>query len=98
MPWTFAHPAAVLPLRPLRRLSFGALVVGSISPDIGYYVGHFDLAGAAHTLSGLVTLSLPTGLVLMVFVRLLHRPVADYCLARIGKPYCCYRRCRHSRP
>jgi len=77
MPWTFAHPAAVLPLRPLRRLSFGALVVGSISPDIGYYVGHFDLAGAAHTLSGLVTLSLPTGLVLMVFVRLLHRPVAD---------------------
>jgi hypothetical protein len=26
MPWTFAHPAAVLPLRRLKRLSFGALV------------------------------------------------------------------------
>src|ERR1700744_2163138 len=35
MPWTFAHPAAVLPLRKaLRsRLSFCALVVGSMSPD-----------------------------------------------------------------
>ncbi len=47
MPWTFAHPAAVLPLRPLKRLSFGALVVGSIAPDIGYYLGRFDLAAAA---------------------------------------------------
>jgi hypothetical protein len=26
MPWTFAHPEAVLPLRRLKRLSFGALV------------------------------------------------------------------------
>jgi hypothetical protein len=77
MPWTFAHPAAVLPLRPLKRLSFGALVVGTIAPDIGYYLGRFDLAAAAHTLSGLVTLCLPTGLVLLALVRAFHRPVAN---------------------
>jgi WD40 repeat protein len=37
MPWTFAHPAAVLPLRKFcaDRLSFAGLVVGSVSPDIG---------------------------------------------------------------
>jgi hypothetical protein len=76
MPWTFAHPAAVLPLRPLKRLSFGALVIGSISPDAGYYLGCFNFAAAAHTLRGLVTICLPIGLVLLALVRALHRPVA----------------------
>jgi hypothetical protein len=75
MPWTFAHPAAVLPLRPLKRLSFGALVIGSISPDVGYYLGCFNFAAAAHTHRGLVTICLPTGLALIAFVRVLHRPV-----------------------
>lgn len=76
MPWTFAHPAAVLPLRRLKHLSFGALVVGSIAPDIGYYLGCFNFAAAAHTLRGLVTICLPTGLALVALVRILHRPVA----------------------
>jgi Domain of unknown function (DUF4184) len=57
MPWTLAHPAAVLPLRPLcpHRLSFGALVVGSVSPDIGYYVSCFDLARAARRARTLIS-------------------------------------------
>jgi hypothetical protein len=79
MPWTFVHPAAVLPLRKLgvNRLSFGGLVVGSVAPDIGYYVGRFDLAAIAHTTPGLLILCLPTGLVLFVLVRALHYPVAN---------------------
>jgi hypothetical protein len=77
MPWTFAHPAAVLPLRPLKHLSFGALVIGSIAPDVGYYVGRFDLAAAAHTPLGILTLCLPAGLALISLVRLLHRPAAN---------------------
>jgi Domain of unknown function (DUF4184) len=78
MPWTFAHPAAVLPFRKLglKNLSFGGLVVGSISPDIGYYIGRFDLAALAHTTLGVLMLCLPTGLVLFALVRALHRPVA----------------------
>jgi hypothetical protein len=41
MPYPLAHPAAVLPLRRLcpRRLSFPALVVGSLCPDVGYPLG-----------------------------------------------------------
>jgi hypothetical protein len=37
MPWTFAHAAAVLPLRRCcpRRLHFPALVIGSLTPDFG---------------------------------------------------------------
>lgn len=79
MPWTFAHPAAVLPLRPLcrkDRLSFPALIVGSITPDVGYYLGCFKLATRAHTLVGLLTICLPTGLALLVLIRGLHHSVA----------------------
>jgi hypothetical protein len=79
MPWTFVHPAAVLPFRRLglKNLSFGGLVVGSIAPDFGYYVGRFELAAIAHTTLGLLILCLPTGLFLFVMVRVLHRPVAN---------------------
>lgn len=79
MPWTFVHPAAVLPLRGLRlkHRSFAGLVVGSFSPDIGYYVGRFDLAAIAHTSLGLLILCLPTGLILFALVRVLHLPVGN---------------------
>lgn len=41
MPWTFAHPAAVLPLRrlfPDPRL-LAALIAGALVPDLAYYLG-----------------------------------------------------------
>jgi hypothetical protein len=78
MPWTFAHPAAVLPLRSLfrDRLSFGALIVGSMTPDIGYYIGCFAIATKAHTLLGIITICLPSGLALLAIIRVLHEPVA----------------------
>jgi hypothetical protein len=76
MPWTFAHPAAVLPLRSFRRLPFGALVVGSLSPDIGYYFDAFPVAVRAHTLAGVIYICLPTAIALMVVLRVLHKPVA----------------------
>jgi hypothetical protein len=45
-------------------------------PDLGYYVGRFDLASAAHTPLGLLTVCLPSGLVLVALLRIGHRPVA----------------------
>lgn len=36
MPFTLAHPAAVLPLR--RFLWFPGLVAGAVAPDVGYYL------------------------------------------------------------
>jgi hypothetical protein len=77
MPWTFAHPAAVLPLRAFPRLPFGALVVGSLSPDIGYYFDAFPVAIRAHTLPGLIYICLPTAIALMVVLRMLQKPVAE---------------------
>lgn len=63
MPWTFAHPAAVLPLQRL-KLPLTGLALGSIAPDLGYYIGRFDWATQAHSVTGLVTHCLPVTLLL----------------------------------
>lgn len=75
MPWTFAHPAAILPLR--RRLPLAALVVGSLSPDFGYYLGLFPLARFAHTLPGLLLVCLPLAALCLVLVHALRSAVVD---------------------
>ena len=71
MPWTFAHPAAVLPFRRIGAvaLPLSGLVVGSLVPDFGYYAGHFEIATRAHTASGLLLICLPTALLLVVILR-----------------------------
>jgi hypothetical protein len=76
MPWTLSHPAAVLPLRRLspRPLVFAALVVGSMTPDIGYYIDRFDLADFAHTLPGSFIACLPTGVIMLFIFYLFSKP------------------------
>jgi hypothetical protein len=79
MPWTFAHPAAVLPLRRLCAsgpLSFTALAVGSMSPDFGYYLGPLEPVVQTHTLYGLVVFCLPAGLLALLLLDWLRDPVA----------------------
>ena len=60
MPYPFAHPAAVLPLaRPLGRFAVpSALAVGSIAPDLWYFV---PLVGRpdSHSIGGLAWFCLP---------------------------------------
>ena len=78
MPWTLSHPAAVLPFRPFakRPLSFAALVIGSMTPDVGYSLNRFDLSNFAHTMVGSFVACVPTGLILLVIFGLFRRPVA----------------------
>jgi Domain of unknown function (DUF4184) len=77
MPLTFAHPAAALPLARL-RLPLSALVVGSMAPDLVYFLrlaprGHFG-----HTLPGLFLFCLPAGLALLwTFHHVLKGPLLD---------------------
>ncbi|MGW5746016.1 DUF4184 family protein [Amycolatopsis sp. NPDC003861] len=62
MPFTFAHPAAVVPLA--RWLWLPGLVAGSLAPDVAYYV---PLPGGelTHEPMGLVSVDLLLGLVLV---------------------------------
>lgn len=78
MPWTFAHPAAVLPLHRLGtvRLNLAALVIGSLTPDFGYYGVRLPRESSiAHSFVGSITLVPLVGLLLLACFYLLRRPV-----------------------
>ena len=77
MPATFAHPAAVLPFRFFGRrwFNFTALVIGSVTPDFGYYVRRFDVATYAHSLTGTIIFCVPFGLLAFAIFRLLRAPL-----------------------
>lgn len=72
MPATFSHPAAILPLRRWapKWLDTTGLVIGSMAPDLGYFLLLFDGAAKAHTLGGLFFLTLPAGLVVWALLQL----------------------------
>jgi uncharacterized protein DUF4184 len=84
MPFTFAHPAAVFPLRRLPALDPLPLVVGSIAPDIGYYLPRRVelLLPNAHSLVGSFVVCLPVGLVLLTMLIVLATPLLEPLPAR----------------
>ncbi len=75
MPATFAHPAAAVPFAWL-GLPLSALVIGSIGPDLEYFIRLMPYSRYGHTLWGLVTFCLPLGYALFVaFHVLAKRPL-----------------------
>ena len=86
MPYPIAHPAAVLPLiAPMGRWAVpSALVIGSIVPDLWYFV---PLAAreASHSAAGLFLFCLPVGLVgYLMFHALLKQPLVALLPARLA--------------
>lgn len=77
MPWTFSHPAAALPL--LRfcgsQIERCALIIGCVSPDIGYYLGGWGQHLHAHSVVGSFTVCLPLGWGLLLIFIGLRAPV-----------------------
>ena len=89
MPFTVSHAAAVLPLavgRPGRTLVPAALVIGSMVPDLPYFVPPYVGAGWTHAVSGPVTVDLAAGLALLaIWQFLLLRPLADFAPTWVGR-------------
>ena len=76
MPFTLAHPAAVLPLRDL-RLPMPAMVAGAMVPDLPMLLG-FGSRHLSHSFLGVVTLDLAMGLAaLVLWYAVYRRPLAD---------------------
>ncbi|MGE7391311.1 DUF4184 family protein [Streptomyces sp. NPDC004126] len=76
MPYTLAHPAAVIPLcrRPLLP---SALVAGAIAPDVGVLPDPWPGFGS-HDWAGTFTVDLAVGLLLLaIWQSLLKRPLLD---------------------
>lgn len=77
MPYPFAHPAAVLPLvRPMGRFAVpSALVIGSIVPDLWYFVP-LVRHDHSHSAAALLWFCIPAGLVVyLLFHLLLKHPL-----------------------
>ena len=66
MPFTFSHPALVLPLTylPKRWFSLTGLIVGSLVTDFEYFIKMKMSSEYSHTLGGLFWFDLPLGLLL----------------------------------
>lgn len=66
MPFTFSHPAVILPLTylPKRWFSLTGLVIGSLTPDFEYFLRMKVRSDYSHTLSGLFWFDIPLGLIL----------------------------------
>src|SRR5204862_936260 len=77
MPFTLAHPAAILPLRGLRYLRTAPLVIGAMIPDLPYYMpGRLNiLRPETHSLTGSLTTCLALGYAALDAVYLLRRPL-----------------------
>jgi len=66
MPFTFSHPAIILPLRyfPKSWFSLTALVIGSLTPDFEYFLRMRVKSDYSHTLNGIFWFDLPLALLL----------------------------------
>lgn len=93
MPFTFSHPAAVLPFSylPKKYVSFTGLVVGSLIPDFEYFIHFSGESYYSHTWTGIFWYDLPFAIIICF---LFHNYVRDELLLHLPKPVML--RCMHS--
>jgi uncharacterized protein DUF4184 len=77
MPFTLAHPAAILPLRGIRYLRTAPLVIGALVPDLPYYAPAMrtHLHPDTHSVAGVFTTDLVLGCLTLAGVFVLRRPL-----------------------
>lgn len=66
MPFTFSHPAAILPaiLLPKRYYSFTGLIAGSVVPDFEYFLRVSVYSDYSHTFSGILWFNMPLAFII----------------------------------
>lgn len=83
MPFTLSHPAVVLPLA-RGRLVPSALVMGSMAPDLPYFLPFFRQRWLTHMFTGTITVDLGLALALLgLYHPLLKWPLIALCPAWI---------------
>ena len=88
MPFTLAHPAAILPLRGIRYLRMAPLVIGAVTPDVPYYLPlgpsgrPLRLGLDTHSLVSAFTFDLALGMALLALAVLLREPLTALLPAR----------------
>ena len=66
MPFTFSHPALILPLNylPKKWFSMTGLIIGSLTPDFEYFIRMKIKSNYSHTILGILYFDLPLGILL----------------------------------
>src|SRR5688572_24696519 len=80
MPFTFFHPAIILPLTTLRRRWFSStgLIIGSLTPDFEYFIRLKVESKYSHTLHGVLWFDLPLGILLcFIYHKLIRNSFID---------------------
>ncbi|MGH2664537.1 DUF4184 family protein [Flavobacterium sp.] len=85
MPFTFSHPAIVLPLLKNHKLSATGLVIGAMCPDFEYFIKMKVESSMSHTFLGLFLFNLPVGLLIAVlFHSCIKKSLVDNLPAFVG--------------
>jgi len=76
MPFTLAHPIAVLPVWQLtqRKLDLPALMMGAMMPDVSYFLALQTVPNIGHSMAGIFLEGIPSGLMLLLLGRYLLWP------------------------
>lgn len=64
MPFTLSHAAAIIPFH-RKPFVLSALITGSLSPDLLYFIPFFHIQSDTHTFSGLFLFCLPASLFML---------------------------------
>lgn len=81
MPFTFSHPAIVLPITylPKKWYSLSGLIMGSMTPDFEYFIRMKDNSKYSHTWTGLFWFDIPLGLLLIfIFHNVVRNTLIEY--------------------
>lgn len=75
MPFTFAHPVVVLPLKQAKPkwFSLTGLVAGSMAPDFEYFFKVYGTSTVSETFAGIFTFNLPVAIGISLLYHLLVR-------------------------
>ena len=78
MPFTFSHPAIVLPFLRTKKLSATGLIIGSMCPDFEYFIRMKVQSNISHTFLGLILFNLPVGfLAALLFHEIIKRNLIE---------------------
>lgn len=84
MPFTFSHPAIVLPINKKfsRYVDLTGLVLGSMAPDFEYFLRFKPLGTIGHNLVGFIFLNLPLCFILAYIYHYIIKDIFILCLPR----------------
>ncbi|WP_138207666.1 DUF4184 family protein [Haloimpatiens lingqiaonensis] len=90
MPFTFAHPAAILPIKSKwkKYFSFTGLILGSMAPDFEYFLHFKPFSTIGHCFSGFIFLDLPLCFVIAyIFHNIIKKPFINHCFSPLDQWY-----------